>query len=777
MISRKNSLKCLKKGSAGYFAYLSAAFVLTMLLAASPSRAQITSNGTGGGAWTSTATWNGGVVPDSTVDVVIAAGDSVYTSTSARVTAGNLDIQSGGKLNVLGGSSGGSLGVLGALTVESGAWFYNSNSSLTGWPSGASGYIIDPASNYMLTSAGSSTIGSNQADSTFGNYYDYKANGGTSCGANLTILGDLIINTGSTSNTLRGISATTAASAGNLLVHHVTGNATLITGVWSAVDGDLGTGVAMTCVWDIGGNVTIGDPSTASGQARFGPFTSANSNAKIGVFNIGGNLKVTNGARLQCGSSSSDNATTEIGEINLKGNLTLDSTAAVAGNTFGQYAINFVGTGTQNITLKVPLGFSQGSTGAFPTFCDTVASGATAVFTGGRPWGRIGGSSAPSMPANGWGTFIVKGTLRFNTDTLTGNQNFEVASGGTLGVSEAVGVDTSNAGNIQVTGSKSFSTEGSYLFDGTTAQVTGNACPLTLKNLTVSDTAGLTLAGNTTVNGVLSLQDGGKLIPGSNTVYVANKHANAVVGDSVSYVEGSLARADSATGAYLFPIGDAAAYHGAMLNFTTAPSSSSDLTASFTSSDPSSSGLPAGISDYWKGGYWTLSPNNSADGVFTLDLYAPVAIAVNPTVTIIGKAVLSDAWTGLNLTATHSSTVDSNWVSESGVSSYGIYGIGFGTITSVKGRIGGIPTHIALGNYPNPFNPTTDIRFAVPKNGRVTLIVYNYLGQKIATLVDQNMPAGYYDATFDGSSLASGVYLSRLSVGSQSVVNKIVLIK
>ena len=75
------------------------------------------------------------------------------------------------------------------------------------------------------------------------------------------------------------------------------------------------------------------------------------------------------------------------------------------------------------------------------------------------------------------------------------------------------------------------------------------------------------------------------------------------------------------------------------------------------------------------------------------------------------------------------------------------------------------PTRFELNqNFPNPFNPTTTIDYALPKSGEVSLIVYNLLGQEVSRLVSKVQNAGYHKVTWDASSLASGVYLYRLEV-------------
>ena len=108
------------------------------------------------------------------------------------------------------------------------------------------------------------------------------------------------------------------------------------------------------------------------------------------------------------------------------------------------------------------------------------------------------------------------------------------------------------------------------------------------------------------------------------------------------------------------------------------------------------------------------------------------------------------------------------------------------SINSVETGIGGnpeVPTgYTLMQNYPNPFNPTTQIAFTLPQTQRVTLSVYNILGQKVATLVDGVVTAGMHMVTWNarddhGMELPSGVYFYRLSAGAFSEARKMVLLR
>ena len=80
-------------------------------------------------------------------------------------------------------------------------------------------------------------------------------------------------------------------------------------------------------------------------------------------------------------------------------------------------------------------------------------------------------------------------------------------------------------------------------------------------------------------------------------------------------------------------------------------------------------------------------------------------------------------------------------------------------------------------NYPNPFNPSTKISYSIKEEGLVTLKVYDILGKEIATLVNENKPAGIYEVEFNASALPSGMYIYKIQSGSFTDVKKMLLTK
>ena len=88
-----------------------------------------------------------------------------------------------------------------------------------------------------------------------------------------------------------------------------------------------------------------------------------------------------------------------------------------------------------------------------------------------------------------------------------------------------------------------------------------------------------------------------------------------------------------------------------------------------------------------------------------------------------------------------------------------------------------VPDGFSTACFPNPFNPATEIRFALPEASHVTIDIYNVMGQKVTTLVDEHRDAGRHTVRWDGSYAASGVYFYRIEAGSFVESRKMILLK
>jgi len=89
-----------------------------------------------------------------------------------------------------------------------------------------------------------------------------------------------------------------------------------------------------------------------------------------------------------------------------------------------------------------------------------------------------------------------------------------------------------------------------------------------------------------------------------------------------------------------------------------------------------------------------------------------------------------------------------------------------------------IPQNFRLShNYPNPFNPTTTIKFQIPIAQNVKISIYNLLGQEVDRLVDRQMVAGFYSIDWDAADFASGIYIYTIQAGEFSDKKRLTLIK
>ena len=141
---------------------------------------------------------------------------------------------------------------------------------------------------------------------------------------------------------------------------------------------------------------------------------------------------------------------------------------------------------------------------------------------------------------------------------------------------------------------------------------------------------------------------------------------------------------------------------------------------------------------------------------------------------IFETSVSANSYTQFNLPITYVSgdTPDSVGISISLMpvlslhsgTTFNIDDLSFGSgATRVENSFGKIPQAFRLEqNYPNPFNPSTKIEYQIPKLSHVSLKVYDILGNQVATLVNEEQPAGKYSINFNASKLSSGIYFYRI---------------
>jgi photosystem II stability/assembly factor-like uncharacterized protein len=112
-----------------------------------------------------------------------------------------------------------------------------------------------------------------------------------------------------------------------------------------------------------------------------------------------------------------------------------------------------------------------------------------------------------------------------------------------------------------------------------------------------------------------------------------------------------------------------------------------------------------------------------------------------------------------------------------GVHNFGIYK-STSPVVSVDEKIELQPDGFQLfQNYPNPFNPSTIIAYSIKESGYVSLIIYDVLGNKVATLVNEEKPYGIYEVEFSGEGLTSGIYFYQLKVGTLIRTKKMILLR
>ena len=112
------------------------------------------------------------------------------------------------------------------------------------------------------------------------------------------------------------------------------------------------------------------------------------------------------------------------------------------------------------------------------------------------------------------------------------------------------------------------------------------------------------------------------------------------------------------------------------------------------------------------------------------------------------------------------------------ISKTGFWYISGGVLSSLQNPFDNLPKQFELHqNYPNPFNPVTTIKYDLPYATKVRIDVYNILGQRILTLVDDNKPAGFHSVQLNAYQLASGMYFYTIKADHFIKIKRMLLVK
>ena len=140
------------------------------------------------------------------------------------------------------------------------------------------------------------------------------------------------------------------------------------------------------------------------------------------------------------------------------------------------------------------------------------------------------------------------------------------------------------------------------------------------------------------------------------------------------------------------------------------------------------------------------------------------------------------AWPGSTIPPFHSAEGNRNMDINANVEIWNFFN-NYKLVTSIETSSNSTPRKFCLmQNYPNPFNPSTTIQYQLPKNGMVILEVYNHIGQRVVTLVNQNQTAGIHQQFWDGRNdmgkiVPTGVYFYQLRSGDFSATRKMLLMQ
>jgi endo-1,4-beta-xylanase len=568
--------------------------------------------------------------------------------------------------------------------------------------------------------------------------------------------------------------------------------------------------------WDgitIGGNITIN--STGTGQWQMcAPAAGASA-----TVNITGNVIQTNG---QFTTNDSSNTGTSV-IINHAGNITV---------TGGDFSIS---RGTQGGTGTTVWNLTNGNVSLTDaTTQNSNSSGAKFVFT------RDGGTQTLSFSGVtfGGGGFPVEvdnsTTLNMGTNVLRGSGVFMLKPGATLQTAHGAGLDST----LSNTGTTTLSTSASYIYNGTSAQVTGSIQPDTVSGIMINNSAGVTLTHSVVVNGTMEMKSGALSLGGNALSYgpegvlkysglftqtttdnefpvvggpknltIANSsgttlHASRSIAgnlglsrrltlgantmtaattsnaNSANYVitnsTGVLKLTSMGSLQTLFPVAVVSGY--APVWITNAGTNDTIAVRVMDDTGPAAEGGRVKVK-------WSIEENTAGGGDYTLQfgwvdwLETSTFFAHRPDNAYIFHMV-DTTQVGMG-DYTRQFELLPYSIARGGITMLGPFAVGkFRTPVRIAAEADGMPDEFSLSqNYPNPFNPETTIDYSLKSESIVELIVYDVLGREVQTLVKGKMTSGRHSVRFKAGDLNSGVFYCRLRAGAFTQTKKLVLLR
>ncbi|HLG34299.1 MAG TPA: T9SS type A sorting domain-containing protein [Bacteroidia bacterium] len=579
------------------------------------------------------------VTANVTVDQVVVASGGTLTNSAATLTVANgtgSDIEISGTVNL---NTGGTVTINSSAVISilsGGIYNYNGGSETTG-----AGWAVNNGGTYVH-----GVNGVEIPSGTWGSTSTLKITGVTSMDPDNCnqALGNVIYDCPSQTANLdfkdkltiiNGDFTVVNTGSGSIKFDKSSTNVTLnVAGNYYQTGGTL----KMTNMGNW--NVSVAGNFSLSG----GTFIMAGSDG-VPALTVGGNISISGGT-LDMSQYTGNTASKGIGTINLSGNFTQTGGSVTETATqIGRGDIFFAKTGTQTFSI-----------------------------TGGSITNTI--------------NFTVNSTtiLDAGNNIFTGDGTFTLVSGGGIILGNSGGISSSGAtGNIQVTGTRTFSTGGNYTYSGTTAQVTGTGLPSQVNNLTFNNSSGFTLTNSVIVASTLTFTSG-NLTTVSDTITLGTAQSNTgTLSRTSGHVIGHIKRwfSSSTVSNILFPVGTSSYYEGANVSITSVPSGGT-VTANFLDSMNSYYGLQIPDDGVMIGtigrGYWEFSPGNSmSGGAYTLDLYANSLAPLMTDYTkmhVIRKAILADPW---GVSGTHAAGTGSNAAPvahRTSVTVWGIFAIG-----------------------------------------------------------------------------------------------------